>query len=128
MSIIVHPKYPDLVGVRSVKLITGFRVHVTFTDGVERELDLEPHLHGPIFEPLRLDPQLFAAVFVDPIGQTLAWPNGADLAPETLYYDGEPPWATGEPEAAKTRQRSDPPAAPRRRARNVKRKAHVNPV
>jgi hypothetical protein len=93
MSIIAHPKYPDLAGVRSVRLLTGFRVHITFTDGVERELDLEPHLYGPIFEPLRRNPELFAAVFVDPIGQTLAWPNGADIAPETLYYEGDPPWA-----------------------------------
>jgi hypothetical protein len=119
MPIIVHPKYPDLVGVRSVELLTDFRVQVTFTDGVEREINLERHLYGPIFEPLRHDPKLFAAIFVDPIGQTLAWPNGADIAPETLYYAGDPPWATDDqPRPRRTRR----PASSQPRARHTRRK------
>lgn len=93
MTIITHPKYPKLIGVRSVKPLDGFRVHVVFTDDTEREIDLEPHLWGPVFEPIRNDPKMFASVFVDPIGQTLAWPNEVDIAPETLYYEGDPPWA-----------------------------------
>ena len=93
MTIITHPKYPKLIGVRSVKPLTGFTVHITFTDDTEREIDLEPYLWGPVFEPIRNDPKMFTSVFVDPIGQTLAWPNEADIAPETLYYEGDPPWA-----------------------------------
>jgi hypothetical protein len=45
---------------------------------------VRPLLHGPVFEPLQ-DPTEFAKVFLDPICRTIAWPNGADLAPEALY-------------------------------------------
>ena len=70
-----------------------FQVHVTFTNGTERTIDLVPFLRGPMFQPIRDDPRVFASVFVDPEGHTLAWPNGADIAPETLYYEGPAPWA-----------------------------------
>ena len=58
-------------------------MHFTFWDGTESDIDLDPYLHGPIFEPLRREPALFAAMYLD--GDTIAWPNGADIAPETLY-------------------------------------------
>ena len=84
----------ELVGVRAVKPRHGFVVHITFTDGTEREMDLDPYIgQGPVFAPLRNDPNLFRQVHVDPETETLAWPNGADIAPETLYYQGNPPWA-----------------------------------
>lgn len=37
-----------------------------------------------VFEPLR-DPAYFARVSVDPEAGTIAWPNGADMAPDPLY-------------------------------------------
>jgi hypothetical protein len=37
-----------------------------------------------VFEPLR-DPQYFRQLRVDPELRTIAWPNEADIAPETLY-------------------------------------------
>ena len=59
-----------------------FNIHIVFNDGVEGVVDFSEWLSGPVFEPLR-DPTYFAAFFVD--GGTIAWPNGADIAPETLY-------------------------------------------
>ena len=60
----------------------GFRLHVVFNDASENTIDVEPWLDGPVFEPLK-DPQYFQRFFVD--GGTVVWPNGADIAPETLY-------------------------------------------
>ena len=61
-------------------------VHVTFTNGEERDIDLAPYVaHGPIFAPVRDDPAFFQSVAVE--GGTIAWPNGADIDPEVLYYD-----------------------------------------
>jgi uncharacterized protein DUF2442 len=37
-----------------------------------------------VFEPLR-DPAYFATVQLDPELGTISWPNGADVAPETLH-------------------------------------------
>jgi hypothetical protein len=38
---------------------------------------------GNVFEPLK-DPVVFASATVDPVCKTVAWSNGADLAPEYL--------------------------------------------
>jgi hypothetical protein len=59
-----------------------FRIHLTFNDGVEATVDFRDWLSGPVFEPLK-DPSYFARFFVD--GGTITWPNGADIAPETLH-------------------------------------------
>lgn len=59
-----------------------FRVRLRFNDATERVVDCKPWLVGPVFEPLR-DEAYFKRFFVD--GGTLNWPNGADIAPETLY-------------------------------------------
>jgi hypothetical protein len=60
----------------------GFRIHVTFNDGIEATIDFQQWLAGPVFEPLK-DAAYFRRFFID--GGTVAWPNGADIAPETLY-------------------------------------------
>ena len=93
---IENAQYPNLVCVRAVKPLDGLRVHIVFTDGSERDIDLDPYLHGPLFEPIRRNPNLFASVYVDPDAETLTWPNGADIDPVVLYYNGTPPWAEEE--------------------------------
>jgi len=103
MDPIVRSPYPMPPRLRAVKIISGFTVHLTYADGVEREIDLEPYLHGPIFDPIRNDPRLFASVQIDEVGDTICWPNGADIAPETLYYAGELPWIAKPPRAARKR-------------------------
>jgi hypothetical protein len=60
----------------------GFRIHLTFNDLSERTVDFRPWLQGPVFEALT-DPAYFREFSVE--GGTVAWPNGADIAPETLY-------------------------------------------
>jgi hypothetical protein len=52
--------------------------------GSAGEVDLRPELQGPIFEPFH-DPAYCRQLTIHPEFRTLCWPNGADIAPETLY-------------------------------------------
>ena len=72
--------YYNVIDARHVKKYT---VWLRFADGTEGEVDLSGELWGPMFEPLK-DPAVFGQLEVAEYG-TLAWPNGADLAPEFLY-------------------------------------------
>jgi hypothetical protein len=68
--------------VTHAEYIDGHRVRIVFNDGTQSEIDLSGSLDGPIFEPLR-DVEFFRGFSI--VGHTLAWPNGADFAPEYLY-------------------------------------------
>jgi hypothetical protein len=69
------------VRVLGARYLDGYRVWLRFDDGLEGEVDLAGVLRGPVFEPLK-DPAYFANFTID---WTLTWPNGADIAPESLY-------------------------------------------
>ena len=60
-----------------------YRLAVHFNNGESGIIDLSPELTGDMFEPLR-DPELFATAYQHPELRTVAWANGADLAPEFL--------------------------------------------
>ena len=57
-----------------------FRIHLVFNDGVEETVDFSAWLEGPMFQALK-DQAYFRRFFLE--GGTVAWPNGADIAPET---------------------------------------------
>ncbi|OQY44635.1 MAG: hypothetical protein B6242_12185 [Anaerolineaceae bacterium 4572_78] len=57
-------------------------IEVEFDNGVRKAIDFEPWLSGQVFEPLK-DKAYFKRFFIE--GGTVAWPNEADIAPETLY-------------------------------------------
>ena len=82
---------PRLVRVQSVKARERFMVDVHFTDGSQREINLEPYLQGPIFETIRNDPLLFRMMRVE--RGVITWPNGADIDPDVLYLGLTPAWA-----------------------------------
>lgn len=71
LPVVVHAEYQG-----------EYRIRLVFNDGVRGIVDFEEWLSGPVFELLR-DPAYFARFFIE--GGTLTWPNGADVAPETLY-------------------------------------------
>ena len=60
----------------------GYRIQIVFNDGTEGTVDFRVWLNGPVFEPLKR-PAYFRRFFLD--GGTVVWPNGADVAPETLH-------------------------------------------
>jgi Protein of unknown function (DUF2442) len=75
--------------VTDVEPLDGFRLRLTFTDGLVREVDLSGDLWGPMAEPLQ-DADCFRQVRVDPELGTVVWPNGFDLDPDVLHGDHEP--------------------------------------
>lgn len=80
------------VRIQAVQVLEGFRVRLEFTDGTDKEIDLEPYLRGPVFEPLVNDPLMFCSVRVDERMGTIMWDNGADIDPDVLYYGLKPAW------------------------------------
>jgi hypothetical protein len=81
-----------MIWVRSVAMLDRFRVRLEFSDGVEKVVDLDPLLHGPIFEPLRVDLALYRTMRVDDELGTIVWDNGADIDPDVLYGTHVPAW------------------------------------
>ncbi len=73
----------------AVEPLEGWRLRLTFTDDLVREVDLSEDLWGQMAEPLR-DPDYFRQVRVDPELGTVVWPNGYDLDPDVLHGDFEP--------------------------------------
>ena len=73
-----------IIHVTEVKVVDSYSLVLTFDNGVQKRVNLRQELYGPIFEPLR-DPSYFAKAYVDPDSRTVAWPNGADFAPDFLY-------------------------------------------
>ena len=73
-----------LPNVVRAKYDAEFRILVTFNDGTVAMVDFRKWLFGPVFEPLK-KVEYFRRFFID--GGTVAWPNGADIAPETLYEE-----------------------------------------
>ena len=64
--------------------VRAHTVWLRFRDGTSGEIDLAPALRGPIMEPLK-DVAFFKEFDVHPDFHPLAWPNGADFAPEFLH-------------------------------------------
>lgn len=63
----------------------GYMVHVSFEDGLTAEVDLSYLVdYDGVFEPLR-ELGYFRQLRADADAGTIVWPNGADIAPETLY-------------------------------------------
>ncbi len=72
-------------GLKRADVVHDYVVHLVFSDGLEADVDLSYVLElGPVFEILR-DPVEFRQVRVSSAANTVTWPNGADIAPESFY-------------------------------------------
>ena len=71
-----------------VGYLQNYELLLTFENGVQKVVDLEAHVEGEVFEPLK-NLEHFKQVRVNEDTDTIEWPNGADMAPEFLWDIGE---------------------------------------
>lgn len=71
--------------VKRINSIDGYKLNLTFNDNKTKIVDVEAYLDKGIFLIVK-DPGYFKKVKI--IGSTIAWPNGADFCPDTLYEIG----------------------------------------
>jgi len=73
----------NLNDVTEIEYTSGYCYRIVFDNDTNAIVDFSEYLDGgPVFVPLRnLD--FFQQARIE--GGTIAWPNGADIAPETLY-------------------------------------------
>lgn len=84
------PLLGPLVRVQKVRLLGDLWVLLEFENGTKKKINLDPFLHGPIFETIRQDKAVFRQIHIE--NSTITWPNGADIDPDVLYYDLKPAW------------------------------------
>lgn len=73
--------------VRALSVLPEWQLAVTFNDGTSGIVDVSALVNEPdagVFEALR-DPDFFATAYLD--CGAVAWPNGADLAPDAMYKE-----------------------------------------
>ena len=66
-----------------VTATSNYRLFIRFNNGESGQVDLSNELDGEMFEALR-NPDQFATAYQHPVMRTVAWKDGADLAPEFL--------------------------------------------
>jgi len=87
MGRIYYPTTATVVG--------DHRLRLRFEDGLEGEIDFSDFRRDGLFAVLD-DPTYFRQARIDHEIGALSWPNGADIAPDTLYHwvrEGEHPAA-----------------------------------
>lgn len=72
----------NTIRVIAAQYVRDYLIRLKFSNGTEKTVDFSRWLHGEVFRPL-VNKREFRRFFV--AGGTVCWPNGADIAPETLH-------------------------------------------
>lgn len=67
----------------------AYKLKLRFENNELKIVDLQSHLEGKIFEPLR-NISYFKTVTLNRDIDTVAWSNNADFSPDFLYEIGQP--------------------------------------
>ena len=72
--------------VTDVRVLDGYRLELTFSDGVQGIVDLADRIvgRGGVFALIE-NLQVFRQVRVERELGSIVWPNGADVCPDLLY-------------------------------------------
>lgn len=70
--------------IKKIQYKGEFTYHIRFDNNREGKVNFQPFLWGEVFEPLKNE-NYFRKAFIDQTSGTITWPNGVDIASETLY-------------------------------------------
>ena len=74
-----------MIRVKEVTPLSNYQLLVSFSNGAKKYFDVKPYLDKGIFKELK-NIDLFNSVHVF-LG-SIAWDNGADFCPDTLFEEG----------------------------------------
>jgi hypothetical protein len=87
--------------ITAVEYDSGYKLCLQFETGEWRIADLENHLAGEVFEPLK-DLSHFASAELNEDIDTVVWDNGADMSPDFLFEISVPVEAPPQLKAAES--------------------------
>lgn len=70
--------------IKKIQYKGEYTYHIQFDNNREGSVNFQSFLWGEVFEPLK-NQDLFKKAFIDRTSGTITWPNGVDIAPETIY-------------------------------------------
>jgi hypothetical protein len=74
--------HPELIRVKHVKPLDGYKLFLTFNNGKQKIYDMEKWLNQEVFMPLK-DRNLFNQAYVE--HGTVIWNDDLDICPDELY-------------------------------------------